>query len=105
MKGLTTYDMRFKFEDELNEKEWRLGTVVVYDSSNNTEGATFKHALDCADEDGDYSGVNKLLEPYGIDDDATCFYFDRAGIATESLVLEMQRDFDIVIWSIDEVKL
>ena len=105
MSAIKTYEIEYKYEDELDEKRWRTSIVVVYDSSNNTEGATFQHALDCANEDGDYSGVNRLLEKYGTNDDEVAFYFDKAGISDESLVLEIQHDFDIVINDIAEVHL
>lgn len=104
-KTIKTYEIEYKYEDELKEKGWRNSIIVVYDSSNNTEGATFQHALDLASEDGDYSGVDKLLKHLGTSDEEVVFYFDRAGISTESLVLEIQHDFDIVINNIFEVHL
>lgn len=102
---IKTYEIKYKYEDELKEKGWRNSLIVVYDSSNNTEGATFDHALNLASEDGDYSGVDKLLAPLGVNDEDIVFYFDRAGIEDESLVLELQHDFDIVINDIAEVHL
>lgn len=100
------YEIQYKFEDELNDKGWRTSLMVVYDSSNNTDGATFDHALNCANEDGDFSGVDKLLTKwFGLTDNDVAFYFDRAGIETESLVLEAQHDFDIVINDIAEIHL
>ena len=91
------YEIRYKFNDDLPEKGWRNSTVVVYDAFTSADGAILQHALDRADKDGDYSGVDKILEKYGTKDDEVVFYFGNTGIENESLVLELQRDLDIII--------
>lgn len=102
---IKTYEIQYKFNDELSEKGWRNSVIVVYDAGTSVEGATLQHALDCASEDGDYSGVDKVLEKYGTKDDEVVFYFDNTGVADESLVLELQHDFDIIINDIQEIHL
>lgn len=64
-----------------------------------------RYANALAKEDDDYTRVDKVLAPYGVKDENIVFYFDRAGIEDESLVLELQRHFDIVINDIQEANL
>lgn len=102
---IKTYEIRYKCKDELSEKGWRNSIVVVYDSGTSADGATLQHALDCASEDGDFSGVDKVLEKCGTKDAEVVFYFDNTGIENVSLVLELQHDFGIVINDIQEIRL
>lgn len=102
---IKTYGIQYKFDDELSEKGWRNSVIVVYDAGTSSDGAILQHALNCASEDDDYSGVDKVLEKYGTKDDDVVFYFDNTGIADESLVLELQHDFGIVINDIQEIHL
>lgn len=100
----SVYEIEYKFQDELAEKGWRTGLVLVYETGT-ADGDNIQHALDCANEDDDWSGVDKLLTSmFGFMDEDIAFYFDRNGIETESLVLEIEHDFDIVINKIGKVE-
>lgn len=100
MEGL--YEIEFRYLDALNEP-WHTANVVIYDS-NTAFGANLRHAMDVADEDGDFGGVDKLLlSTFGVKDDDICFYLDLkyvddsgAGRDTAK-VLELQRGFDILV--------
>jgi len=97
------YEIEYKFEDELNESGWRNSNLCVYEAGT-PSGDTIDHALELANEDGDFTGVDNMLgKMFGLRDDDIAFYFDRAGIEDESLVLELQRDFDIIINDLKEV--
>lgn len=97
------YEIEYKFEDELNESGWRNSNLCVYEIGT-PSGDTIDHALELANEDGDFTGVDNMLgKMFGLRDDDIAFYFDRAGIEDESLVLELQHDFDIIINDLKEV--
>lgn len=97
------YEIEYKFEDELNESGWRNSNLCVYETGT-PSGDTIDHALELANEDSDWSGVDNMLgKMFGLRDDDIVFYFDRAGIEDESLVLELQHDFDIIINDLKEV--
>lgn len=97
------YEIEYKFSDELNESGWRNSNLCVYETGT-PSGDTIAHALELANEDGDFAGVDKLLgKMFGLCDDDIAFYFDRAGIEDESLVLELQYSFDIIINDLTEV--
>lgn len=88
------YEIEYHYDDE---SEWHNAYILIY-ATGTPLGDTIQHALDCADDDGDWSDVDKLLlKHYGLKDDDICFYFDRNGIEDESLILEIEHDFDIVI--------
>lgn len=96
------YEIEFNYGDEM---EYHLGDktrthnayILIY-ATGTPLGDTIQHALDCGNEDGDFSGLDKLLlKHYGLKDDDICFYFDRNGIEDESLILEIEHDFDIRI--------
>lgn len=91
------YEIEYKFLDELKGDGWRVALVVVY-TTGTPLGDTIQHALGCVDEDGDTTGLDKLLKKqFGVVDEDVSFYFDRNGIKDESLVLEIEHNFDIVI--------
>ena len=97
------YEIEYKFEDELNESRWRNSNLCVYETGT-PSGDTIDRALELANEDGDFTGVDKLLgKMFWIRDDDIAFYFDRAGVEDESLVSELQRDFEIIINDLKEV--
>lgn len=97
------YEIEYKFDDELNESGWRNSNLCVYETGT-PSGDTIDHALELANEDGDFTGVDNMLgKMFGLRDDDIAFYFDRAGIEDKSLVLELQRDFDIIINDLTEV--
>lgn len=103
----TLYEIEYLFMNELGERSsygWRTSNIVVYDTST-VLGTTLQHAFDCANEDGDMSGVDKVLaRHFGVVDDEVAFYFDRNGIEDESMWLEVQADFNIVINKYTKVK-
>lgn len=95
----TLLEIEYLYLDELQEsksKGWRTANMVVYDTST-VLGETIQHALDSIDEDGT-GGIDKVMTKFfGVMDDEVAFYFDRNGIEDESLFLEIQADYDIVI--------
>lgn len=101
------YEIEYLFEDELGSEvessTWRNSNLCVYETGT-PSGDTIDYALELANEDGDFTGVDKLLgKMFGLRDDDIVFYFDRAGIKDESLVLELQHDFDIIINDLKEI--
>lgn len=94
------YEIEYLYFDELSERRsygWRTGYIVVYDTTT-ALGETLQHALNCANEDGDWKQFNELLKKhFGVTDDEVVFYFDRNGIEDESLFLEIQADQDMVV--------
>ena len=100
------YEIEYKFEDELNESGWRTSNLCVYDSSEVGAGETIQYALDKANEDDDWSGVDKLMgKLFGLKDDDIAFYFDRNGVEDGGIISQVERDFDIIINDYHEVKL
>lgn len=91
------YEIEYQYLDSLNDG-WRRANIIIYDSSVVGEGETIDYALARANEEDDWSGVDKLMTSlYGLKDEDICFYFDRNGIEDESLMLEIQKSFDIII--------
>lgn len=96
------YEISFKYLDSLKE-DWHSAQVVVYDH-NTVLGETFMYALEKADEEGEWDGVDRLLGKYlGTKDDEVCFYFDIADLNDSGagrwtmLVPELQQSHDIII--------
>lgn len=99
------YEIEYLFEDEFGDESstWRNSNLCVYETGT-PSGDTIAHALKLADEDGDYTGVDNMLgKMFGLRDDDIAFYFNRAGVEDVSLVLELQRDFDIIINDLKEI--
>lgn len=78
--------------------------VCVYDSTEVGEGETIQYALDKANEDDDWSGVDMLMYSlFKLKDEDICYYFDISDIKDEGtarmtrLVPELQKNYDIVI--------
>lgn len=107
MEGL--YQIEFKYLGSLNEP-WHTANVVVYDTMS-AFGANVQHALDVANDDGDYSGLDKLLQKtLDVKDDEVIYYLDLHYVDDSSMgretamVLEIQRSMDILINAIDCVE-
>lgn len=97
------YEIDYKFYDELQDSGSRTGLVIVYETGT-PSGDTLQHALDCANEDGDFSGVDKLLlKMFDVRDDDVVFYYDLSdmedtGTSRQTkLAVELQNSFDIVV--------
>ena len=54
------YEIDYKFDSEWRDDGWRTGLVCVYETGT-PSGDNLQHALDLANEDDDWSGVDKLL--------------------------------------------
>ena len=97
------YEIEYKFEDERADDGWRTGLVLVYETGT-ASGDNIQHALDCANEDDDWSGVDKLLKAmFKLDDDSIVFYYDindmdeRNTSKLTRLAVELQKNFYIII--------
>ena len=104
------YEIEYRNLDELMDgNEPHNAYVVVYDSGT-IEGETFAYALDKANEDSDFTGVDKILtKTFELKDDDICFYYDINDIADEAtkwgkLVPELQKSFNIFITDIDYIQ-
>lgn len=98
------YEIEYKYADEYIKGEPSHNALVCVYETGTVEGDTIQYALDKANEDGDWSGVDKLMGAlFGLKDEDICFYFDVSNILKEGasrltkLVPELQKDFDIVI--------
>lgn len=101
------YEIEYRFEDELDDKyEFnRNSDVIVYNGSKVGWGETFGYAMNKADKDGDYSGVDKLLDKmYGLDDEHVAFYYDTDLDNVEDLKNELEVVFNIKIFNITLIK-
>jgi hypothetical protein len=103
------YEIDYKFLDEIGEPDWRNGQVVAY-RTGTPAGDTMAHALECAEEDGDFTGVDKLLmKMLSVRDDDVAFYYDVADIENDGtplytkLGVELQKNFGIIINDIRKV--
>lgn len=97
------YEIEYKFEDERLEDGWRTGLVLVYETGT-ASGDNVQHALDCANEDDDWTGVDKLLGAmFGVKEDEIAFYYDVNDMRESNtsrltrLAVELQKNFDIII--------
>lgn len=98
------YTIRFNYNDEFCSGDDPHDCFVCVYETGSAEGDTIQYALDKANEDGDFSGVDKLLgKLFGLKDEDICFYFDINDIVDKGtsrltrLVPELQKSFDIVI--------
>lgn len=98
------YEIEYRYDDEYKADEPTHNALVCVYETGSAEGDTIQYALDRADEDSDWSGVDKLLgRLFGLKDEDICFYFDISSIKDTGtsrltqLVPELQKDFDIVI--------
>lgn len=97
------YEIEYKFEDEMRDDGWRTGLVLVYETGT-ASGDNIQHALDLANEDDDWSGVDKLLKAmFKLEDDSIAFYYDMNDMDERNtskltrLAVELQKNFDIII--------
>ena len=98
------YEIEYRYADEYKANEENHNALVCVYETGSAEGDTIQYALDKANEDGDFSGVDTLLgRLFGLKDEDICFYYDISDIedgATNralALVPELQKDFGIVI--------
>lgn len=98
------YEIEYKYADEYIKGEPSHNALVCVYETGSVEGDTIQYALDKANEDDDWSGVDKLMGTlFGLKDEDICFYFDVSNILDKGtsrltkLVPELQKDFDIVI--------
>lgn len=98
------YEIEYRYADEYKADEPTHNCFVCVYETDTVEGDTIQYALDKANEDGDFSGVDKLMGAlFGLKDEDICFYFDLANILDKGtsrltkLVPELQKDFDIVV--------
>lgn len=98
------YEIEFRYSDEYVAGEATHNALVCVYETGTAEGDTIRYALDRANEDGDFSGVDKLLlNLFGLKDEDICFYFDLSDIEDTGtsrltkLVPELQESFGIVI--------
>ena len=99
------YEIEYRYADEYKANEPTHNCYVcVYEGDEVGTGETIGYALDKANEDGDWSGLDKLLgKLFGLKDEDICFYFDVSDIVDKGtsrltrLVPELQKSFDIVI--------
>lgn len=98
------YEIEYKYADEYSKGEPSHNALVCVYETGTVEGDTIQYALDKANEDDDWSGVDKLMGTlFGLKDEDICFYYDISDIedgATNralALVPELQKNFDIVI--------
>ena len=98
------YEIEYKYADEYIKGEPSHNALVCVYETGSVEGDTIQYALDKANEDDDWSGVDKLMgKLFGLKDEDICFYFDISNILDKGtsrltkLVPELQKDFGIVI--------
>ena len=98
------YEIEYKYADEYIKGEPSHNALVCVYETGSAEGDTIQYALDKANEDDDWSGVDKLMgKLFGLKDEDICFYFDISNILDKGtsrltkLVPELQKDFGIVI--------
>ena len=101
------YEIEYRYADEYKADEPTHNCYVCVYETGSAEGDTIQYALDKANEDGDFSGVDDLLgRLFGLKDEDICFYFDISSVRDTGtsrltlLVPELQKDFDIVIENI-----
>ena len=100
------YEIEYKYLDDL-KTEWHFANVVVYDSFTD-EGKNLQAKLDEANDKGDFSILNKALEPLDVVDDDVMFYYDINEVADEgakwtNFPLDLQQSLDILIKSVDYI--
>lgn len=94
------YEIEYKFFDELENKysRWRSGKLCVLDP-NKVSDKLIKQFLN-RDE---FEQADKLLlKNYGLEDDDIAFYYYYTDNLLE-MVVELQKDFDIIINEIKEI--
>ena len=103
----SVYEIEYRYADEYKADEPTHNCNVVVYETGTPSGDSIEHAMECANEDGDFTGVDKLLGTmFGLKDEDICFYFDISDIKDTGtsrltrLVPELQKGFGIVIENI-----
>lgn len=94
------YEIEYKFFNEMENKhsKWRRGKLCVLDPSK-TSDKLIKESL----YKGELERTDKLLlKDYGLKDGDIAFYHYSTDNLVE-LVVELQKDFDIIINEIKEI--
>ena len=101
---VSIYEIEYKYADEYIKGEPSHNAFVCVYETGMGEGDIIQSALDKANEDDSWSGVNKLMgKLFGLKGEDIAFYFDLSDIKDDGtsrmtkLVPELQKDFDIVI--------
>lgn len=94
------YEIEYKFFDEMEDKhsKWRSGNLCVLDP-NKISDRLIRELLN----KGELDQADKLLfRNYGLKDDDIAFYHYSTDNLVE-MVVELQKDFDIIINEIKEI--
>ena len=102
------YEIEYRYDDEYKANEETHNAFVCVYETGTAEGDTIHYAIEKANEDGDWTGLDKLLgRLFDLKDDDICFYYDTNTLKREGvyystsrltrLVPELQKSFDIVI--------
>lgn len=98
------YEIEYRYADEYKANEETHNALVCVYETGTAEGDTIQQVIEWSDEDGDYDGLDKLLDKlFGLKDEDICFYFDISTIKDTGtsrltqLTSKLQRDFGIVI--------
>ena len=101
------YEVEFNYLDEDRKKDGEHTAYACVYKTGTPSGDTLQYAIDCVDEDGDDSGLNKLLRKmFGLADEDVCFYFDEGVMGDEktwNLEQSLEQEFDIKIYNIRKV--
>lgn len=88
------YEIEYRYSDE---DEFHNAYVLIYETGT-VLGDTIQHAMDCADEDGDWAGLDKLLyDHYGLSDGDICFYVDVTVADEGDAKKDLEQSFDIIV--------
>lgn len=94
------YDIEYKFFDEMEDKhsKWRSGKLCVLNPNKILD----RHIKEFLNK-GEYEQADELLlKNYGLKDDDIAFYHYSTDNLVE-MVVELQKDFDIIINQIKEI--
>ena len=96
------YEIEYKFFDEMEDKhsKWRSGKLCVLDPKKILD----RHIKEFLNREENEQADRLLLKNYGLKDDDIAFYHYSTDNLVE-MVVELQKDFDIIINGFHEVKL
>lgn len=94
------YEIEYKFLDEMEDKhsKWWSGNLCVLDPNKVSD----KLIQEFLDRDEFEQADKLLLKDYGLKDDDIAFYHRSTDNLVE-MVVELQKDFDIIINEIKEI--
>lgn len=106
------YEIEYRYYDEfVSNTECHNALVCVYETGT-PSGDNLQHALDLANDDGNWSGVDTLLTAmFDLKDDDIVFYYDINDMRESNtsrltrLAVELQKNFDIIINDIEMVEM